>query len=302
MFLVKAKEIHGNKYDYSLTAYVASKKSVKIRCLTCNNVFEQIPNAHLTGRGCYNCKWNDKKHSFDKFVALAREKHGNLYEYTTYFGVNHKINIKCNNCQNFFEQTARAHLRGNGCPLCNNAGSSPLFAQNFIQRAKLVHGEKFDYSQSIYLHSQGKIQIRCKNCDLTFWQTPVGHLRGRGCWSCSFKKSSSDLENQWLDKLQIPYKCRQQVVFVNDKEHFVVDALVEQTIYEFNGSIWHGDPRRVSHDDFNPINHKSYKKLYENTIKRQKRLEQKGFTVKFVWEIDFNSGLNFSVAHPLEFK
>lgn len=54
-FIEKAKQIHGNKYDYSLVEYKNNKTKVKIIC-PIHGVFEQTPNCHLSLQGCPKCK------------------------------------------------------------------------------------------------------------------------------------------------------------------------------------------------------------------------------------------------------
>ena len=53
-FIKKAKEIHSDKYDYSLVEYKKSNEKVKIIC-PIHGVFEQQPNAHLNYKGCFKC-------------------------------------------------------------------------------------------------------------------------------------------------------------------------------------------------------------------------------------------------------
>ena len=52
-FICKANILH-NKYDYSETQYVNSKTKVNIKCKE-HGIFEQIPNDHLSGKGCPKC-------------------------------------------------------------------------------------------------------------------------------------------------------------------------------------------------------------------------------------------------------
>jgi len=54
-FIFKANTVHPGKYDYSLLEYTNAKTKVKILCNKCNNIFEQMPTAHLMGRGCPRC-------------------------------------------------------------------------------------------------------------------------------------------------------------------------------------------------------------------------------------------------------
>lgn len=58
----------------------------------------------------------------------------------------------------------------------------------FIERAIKKHGNKYDYSKSVYTRSKDKVIIRCRSCDITFQQVAMGHLLGGGCASCYKKK------------------------------------------------------------------------------------------------------------------
>lgn len=57
IFIKKAKDIHGEKYDYSLVNYYSTFDKVKIICPT-HGIFEQKPNDHINGtkRGCPICR------------------------------------------------------------------------------------------------------------------------------------------------------------------------------------------------------------------------------------------------------
>lgn len=54
-FISKAKNIHNNKYNYSLVKYINAKTKVKIICNNCHNIFNQLAYKHLDKRGCPNC-------------------------------------------------------------------------------------------------------------------------------------------------------------------------------------------------------------------------------------------------------
>ena len=54
-FITKAQEVHGDKYDYSLTAYHRTYTSISLKCNTCDKVFKQKPSDHLSGNGCPPC-------------------------------------------------------------------------------------------------------------------------------------------------------------------------------------------------------------------------------------------------------
>ena len=99
-FIVKAKAIHGDKYNYSLTEYINGDTKVQIICPE-HGLFEQIPQRHLSGNGCCACGRESMKQKRKKtqetFLAEARSIHDNKYDYseTEYLGTSLKIKIIC---------------------------------------------------------------------------------------------------------------------------------------------------------------------------------------------------------------
>ena len=67
-----------------------------------------------------------------------------------------------------------------------------LTTEQFIERARAVHGDKYDYSKSVYVDSKSKIEIVCKKCG-SFWQTPNTHSSGSGCFKCGVVAGRSKL-------------------------------------------------------------------------------------------------------------
>lgn len=53
----------------------------------------------------------------------------------------------------------------------------------FIEKARAVHGDLYDYGRAVYAHSREKVIITCKKHG-SFEQTPHSHLSGQGCPSC----------------------------------------------------------------------------------------------------------------------
>ncbi len=53
----------------------------------------------------------------------------------------------------------------------------------FIERAVVIHGNKYDYSLVEYVNSKTKVKIICPNHGV-FEQFPTGHLQGNGCFHC----------------------------------------------------------------------------------------------------------------------
>ena len=196
-FIERSTIIHNNKYDYSLVNYLTNDKKVIIIC-PIHGDFLQTPNKHLKGHGCIKCKFMNssisQKCSQEEFIEKARSIHGDKYDYSliNYISTKTKVTIICPE-HGYFEQRASAHLYGQGCPKCGMLNTISLQQSNkeeFIEKAKKIHGWKFDYSKIIYINSYSKVTIICiKHGE--FEQTPVNHLSGNGCQKC--RKSKGEL-------------------------------------------------------------------------------------------------------------
>lgn len=66
--------------------------------------------------------------------------------------------------------------------------------KSFIEKSKLLHGDKYDYSDTVFTKSRDKVSIRCKNCGELFNQNAGNHCNaGNGCPQCSGKISKRRL-------------------------------------------------------------------------------------------------------------
>jgi hypothetical protein len=117
-FIEKAIIKHGDEYDYSFTKYIKSYDKVIIMCPE-HGEFEQTPNDHLKGSGCYKCKPNYPLSQTD-FITKAREVHKDRYDYSksVYVGAVRKLTIICKE-HGEFKQTPNKHITlSQGCPRC----------------------------------------------------------------------------------------------------------------------------------------------------------------------------------------
>lgn len=136
-FIEKAKEIHGNKYDYSKVEYVNNSTKV---CITCpeHGEFWQTPSNHLKGNGCPKCHIRSRMDT-NTFIRKAQFVHGYKYDYSKTFcdGVKKYVEITCPK-HGVFRQKANRHLKGHGCPTCN-FGFTRTLKLSLLQSEDLVH-------------------------------------------------------------------------------------------------------------------------------------------------------------------
>ena len=257
-FIPRAKEIHGTKYDYSKTQYVKAKEPVIIICPK-HGEFTQRPQDHiLKACGCPKCKGEKtiEVHSYtrEKFIELAKAKHKDKYDYSrmSYINYTTKVQIVCP-IHGVFEQVPRDHISGTGCPKCGRekANVSETYSLGeFIEKAKKVHFNKYDYSKVNYINSQTKICIICPEHG-EFWQTPANHLYGQGCPKCKlvgqtklYNKLQEKLPNLKIlfeaDNKNIPWIGNQRIDIYIPSINFAIELMGPQHYQEIpyfkNGS------------------------------------------------------------------
>lgn len=199
LFIAESIKFHGIKYDYSKSVYINYKTKLIIICPE-HGEFEQTPHAHLHQYGCKKCSLLkrdfNKKFNINNFIEKAIKKHDNKYDYSKsiYINAKTKLTIICSE-HGEFEQRPFNHLRGDGCSKCN--GGIKLNLIEFIEKSKLIHGDKYDYSLTEYKNNRTKIKIICPEHG-EFKQDPSRHLSGSGCSICSKNKPLS--LNEFLEK------------------------------------------------------------------------------------------------------
>lgn len=278
LFISKSNIKHNNIFDYSLVVYKSTNDKVKIKCNE-HGVFEKSPKNHLKGQGCPSCK----KMTTDKFIIICNIKHNNKYDYSSsiYSGSLSKVKILCKE-HGFFEQSASQHMRGFGCIKCS-IDNRKISTKEFIDISNKAHNSKYDYAITEYTLSKSKVEIICP-IHGRFSQIASDHMRGIGCKSCGSEISVSKLEIKWLDSLNIESVNRQYKI-----SKYIVDGYdpSTNTIYEFNGDFWHGNPNIHNPNDINPLTNSTFGKLYENTLNKESDLKSMGYNVVSIWESDY---------------
>lgn len=140
----------------------------------------------------YNITDKCVKMNTEDFIRRAKSVHTNKYDYSkvVYVSANLKVCIVCPEHGEFW-QTPNHHLHGCGCPKCNGKYTT---IQDFINEARKIHGDKYDYSKVNYVNSRERVCIICHKHG-EFWQTPEKHLYGRGCKLCGEAKRRITLED-----------------------------------------------------------------------------------------------------------
>ena len=156
----------------------------------------------------------------EQIIAKFKKVHGDRYDYSkvNFTKTTEKVIIICPE-HGEFEQTPHAHLKGQGCPKCGiiaRAKNTTKTTEQFIEKAKSIHGNKYDYSKVIYKTTKDKVDIICPEHGI-FSQEAHNHLQGYGCPICGnltkgvkmgrekFIERASEIHNKYYSYEKVSY-------------------------------------------------------------------------------------------------
>lgn len=197
-FIRRAREIHGDKFDYSLVEYVKAETKVKIIC-PIHGVFEQTPSKHLyMGHGCPKCGREESRRltslTKETFLERAYAKFGDKFTYhfdlDITFSAQYPIRITCPIHGDFILKAGNFLKNKWWCGACGETSpkTKRIGLTQFIEKSKLVHGDKYDYSKVNYIDANTKVTIICPTHG-EFLSIPIYHYGAskKGCAKCTGK-------------------------------------------------------------------------------------------------------------------
>src|ERR1039458_2445490 len=123
-----------------------------------------------------------------EFISKARSVHADTYSYrqTVYENSKTRVIIECS-IHGPFEQFPGPHLEGAGCKRCGDVARGEASAlkatETFLEKARKVHGNRYDLSTTHYVRSGEKITVTFHKHGI-FSIRPNNFLRGIGCSKC----------------------------------------------------------------------------------------------------------------------
>ena len=138
-----------------------------------------------------------RRKTVTQFIEEATQVHGDMYDYSEveYVNTHLPVKIRCQQCGVFFFQEPSSHLAGHGCPKCNKKQTNrKLGLNNFITKAREVHGDKYDYSRAVYKDMRSKIEVICP-VHGSYFQRAQSHLLGHGCPLCKSDKQKERMKS-----------------------------------------------------------------------------------------------------------
>ena len=203
-FVEVVKAVHGDRYDLSKVVFTGMKDRVIVVCAA-HGEFSIRAEKLKAGGGCGHCARLDSRLTTEQFVERAVARFGDRYDYSesVYTTTRSKLTVVCRE-HGPFMITPNQHLNpssGGGCRLCAlRVQRSAMLSSTveFIEKAKAVHGDRYDYSLVDYVSADAKVTIICRDHG-PFQQVPSNHLMARNCLRCrsegvnaAFKSTSAE--------------------------------------------------------------------------------------------------------------
>ncbi len=175
-----------------------------------------------------------KKFTLQEFIDKANSIHNFLYDYSKveYKNYETKVTIICKIHGEFLVSPHHHIGSKTGCQKCGRirTASSHLYSLNqFLEKAKEVHGNRYSYENVVYKHNETKVSILC-DIHGTFKQTPHSHLAGQGCPKCN--RGGVWRRTLWVNRCN-KRACTPLVYIIrcfNDNEEFIKIGRTKNTI------------------------------------------------------------------------
>ena len=165
------------------------------------------------------------------FKLKSIKMHSNTYDYSLVEYVNGRTKVKII-CliHGEFEQTPQSHLNGSGCPKCgfeSRINKRKLTFNTFIEKANIIHDNKYDYTNINVLEYKKLSKIICPTHG-EFEQTPHSHLSGSGCPKCAnvyrystdeYIKKSKIIHGERYDYSKVCYNNMYKKINIICKKH-----------------------------------------------------------------------------------
>lgn len=165
--------------------------------------------------------------NYDNFILKSIETHGVNYDYykVDFKSWKEPVTIACNDCEKEFSVTPKQHINLKvGCRECHPTLKDENNLESFKKSSIEIHGEKYDYSKSIFRGNRSSLTVICpKHGDFNI--TPFSHLMGFGCENC--KKESQDPLKIFIEKSNIVHNSfysYEKSIYVNCSEPLIVSC------------------------------------------------------------------------------
>ncbi len=279
-FVSDSNRVHNNKYDYSLVSYTNTHSKVKIIC-PMHGVFEQTPSQHKDAKhGCPKCAYNVTRTNTNlnrfgvKYPQLHPSiKYKSIKTMIKRYGVEHALQSDI-----IKENRRQSNILKYGVPNNNQ--------QHMTDILSLVQDSDWLFDQYV-TQNKNTLQL-AQELNITS-STVLRYLHSHEIKIRQYTYSYKSI--QWLDSIM-----EREGIFIqhagNIGEYQIPDTRYKadgycketNTVYEFHGDYWHGNPDVYDFDVINESTNCTMGELYQRTIEREQIIKELGYNLVSIWE------------------
>lgn len=291
--LTEFRKVHGDYYSYG--EFPATGRGfISIRCPS-HGEFSQRITSHLGGQGCPECgklqACHNRRVTFAEFISRVPESFRGKFTYypEEWVGMETKIRVTCPEHGDIYVMPYSFCGSSYGCKKCgiNAAGLDRRTPDSDYIGRYVETGYPYTPVEIVRdsVARKTRIVLEC-NDHGKFTKGITKALEGSGCPKCKRSKQSSALEDKWLDGLGISSLVKQHRLVEDSTQ--VVDGYdpVTNTVYQFHGDFWHGNPKYFNPDEKNPKTKVSFGAAYEKTQEISNHIQSLGYQLVEVWQSD----------------
>ena len=225
-FIEKARQVHGDKYDYSKVEYVNSATKVCIICPE-HGEFWQRPHNHLMGKGCCACAGNLHLTLEEVKIRINENIKGTDFEIIDIHFNSHDdchFTLKCKKCGQVrvFDKHLVCKNRKAVCKTCEKKKNDLKAKCKILKRLERSDYELVDYKFNSY--DDCHCTLKCKKCGVIKMNTyqSIMHYK-QVCKICNYnERYQQALQNaiKYNDTLTFKKECPKDYIFIREHKHW----------------------------------------------------------------------------------
>lgn len=284
-----------NKRVYIVdTSFVSYGQPAEFTCDRGHNWSTKLDNVINAEAGCPHCAGSIQRNT-EQSLAEIKAKHPLIKIISllgTSLGRREEFEAECEHGHRWITNYERLLINGNYCPHCANRAkyTQEQFEEivaNMKSKVRVI---------GRYDGMNKKIKVQCNECDHIWYTTAQQIASGGGCPMCARNNTYSKMSIEWLTEIE-----QQQGIKIDHAvsggefripgTRYRVDGYHKEsnTVYEFHGDYWHGNPKKHDPDEYNTVTECTFGELYERTLKKEADIRNLGYNLVVMWESEYNN-------------
>lgn len=301
--------IHDHPGNFPIEKVISAQKC-HWRCSICDYGYEMIASARRTAinagkNPCKNCSKtaltpsNNFANDSEAVRLWDYEKNGDMRPEHFTPSARRKVWFTCDcSVSHSYECMIGSFTSGTRCPF--RAGKKVDATNSFIGKisnvSKYYSMENVVGASEIAAGSGQLVKFSCPDCGADWKATPNTYRESVICPDCHPRVvGRSRVCAEWINS--VAASTGQKIVHADNEGEYRIPGTrwradgycaETNTIYEFHGDFWHGNPKRYNLEDLNTIMGMTYGELFARTQARESAIKNMGYNLIVMWESDYH--------------